>query len=531
MTAMEPINHIEISKIEMSPWDRSKDYSETIILKIRRDIRLNGGLDKNRPIIVNEKNDGNFTIIDGGAKFLSAKLENLESVPVIVVHLDAKDAALKFLDINIQHRMNNLTIGLIGLLIKKENNNLSIGTIARMLSEITGKDKSNICKFIKAAEVYTFTEQHLTETEKVILYKKSSKLSRISTIPAEAWLTLVQYIASSQKCENLNKAVNLAHSILNLENSQFWCDLFFPLNSMVSMSLKNQTGIIAIKESIKKLNDALQCLQANKDKAGITTLKQWLIKNAFKNRSGRAVGFNFRKVIKYAHRIAHSAESRTEDLIYGNCLEKIDLLKDNIFDGCICDAPYGIAMRSIGSSKIPIINDTRTNATSLIKSLANKLHRKMKNNTYTVVFCSDKMFEVFKSAFTSAGYKYICTSIWKKNNHSQNDLLTSPLIITEFMLFFRKGRPTLFEGRNNVFEYGIPQDRIHPTQKPIDLLKSLLECISCKNGYIIDPFCGSGSTAKACQLTNRSFWTCEISKTHYEKAYNRLFVQRGEAAA
>ena len=39
---------------------------------------------------------------------------------------------------------------------------------------------------------------------------------------------------------------------------------------------------------------------------------------------------------------------------------------------------------------------------------------------------------------------------------------------------------------------------VHPTQKPIELIKELLEVSALKNDFVVDPFMGSGSTIKAC---------------------------------
>ena len=39
---------------------------------------------------------------------------------------------------------------------------------------------------------------------------------------------------------------------------------------------------------------------------------------------------------------------------------------------------------------------------------------------------------------------------------------------------------------------------VHPTQKPIELIKEILEVSALKNDFVVDPFMGSGSTIKAC---------------------------------
>lgn len=45
--------------------------------------------------------------------------------------------------------------------------------------------------------------------------------------------------------------------------------------------------------------------------------------------------------------------------------------------------------------------------------------------------------------------------------------------------------------------------KIHPTQKPVNLLKRLIEIFTDKGDVVLDPCCGSGSTGKAVMFENR----------------------------
>lgn len=58
---------------------------------------------------------------------------------------------------------------------------------------------------------------------------------------------------------------------------------------------------------------------------------------------------------------------------------------------------------------------------------------------------------------------------------------------------------------------------IHPTQKPIENLKELIEIFTDEGDVVIDPCCGSGSTIKACQELNRNAYGFEIKKEFAEK--------------
>ena len=52
--------------------------------------------------------------------------------------------------------------------------------------------------------------------------------------------------------------------------------------------------------------------------------------------------------------------------------------------------------------------------------------------------------------------------------------------------------------------------KIHPHQKPLTLQKSLIEAVSSKNDYILDPCAGSYSIMNACKAINRNFIGCDL---------------------
>lgn len=62
----------------------------------------------------------------------------------------------------------------------------------------------------------------------------------------------------------------------------------------------------------------------------------------------------------------------------------------------------------------------------------------------------------------------------------------------------------------------------HPTEKPVELLKLLIENSSNEGDIVMDCFMGSGSTGIACINTNRKFVGIEIDKKYYDIAVERI---------
>lgn len=99
----------------------------------------------------------------------------------------------------------------------------------------------------------------------------------------------------------------------------------------------------------------------------------------------------------------------------------------------------------------------------------------------------------------------------------------------EYILHFRKGascHPATYQKAKTVF-IGTTnkKDKLlynHPTVKPLDIIKTLIENSSHEGELVLDPFMGSGTTAVAARQLNRNFIGFEINKQFYEASQKRL---------
>jgi len=77
----------------------------------------------------------------------------------------------------------------------------------------------------------------------------------------------------------------------------------------------------------------------------------------------------------------------------------------------------------------------------------------------------------------------------------------------------------------DIIYFAVPHsknERIHPTQKPIDIIRYMLLTYSKDGDIVFDGFLGSGTTAVACIEENRSFIGCELDKEYYDAAIKRI---------
>ena len=157
-----------------------------------------------------------------------------------------------------------------------------------------------------------------------------------------------------------------------------------------------------------------------------------------------------------------------------------------------------------------------------------------------VVFCAFQQIpEVIRQA-EKQGFKNYIPLVFCKH-YSPQVLKANMKIVgaTEYALVLYRNKLPKFrnigaDGRNhmifNWFEWvrdGKEYPRIHPAQKPVAVLKRLIEIFTDPEDVVIDPCAGSGSTLWAAQELGRSCYGFEVSREFYEKA-NSILQQRKE---
>ena len=141
--------------------------------------------------------------------------------------------------------------------------------------------------------------------------------------------------------------------------------------------------------------------------------------------------------------------------------------------------------------------------------------------------CNNKNLYPFLDAVNYSDFHLVKTMIWAKDNKIMSQAYMSQF---EFVLFLRKGKFVRINncGTSDLLQYpntktkGEYNKPIHPTEKPIDLMKVLIENSSKENEIVLDPFLGVGTTAIASKETNRQYIGIELDEQYYNIANERL---------
>jgi len=181
-------------------------------------------------------------------------------------------------------------------------------------------------------------------------------------------------------------------------------------------------------------------------------------------------------------------------------------LPDESVDLVLTDPPYGIdyqSNRRVARPKLPKFdNDVDL---SWIEGWVDQVHRVLKTDRHFYCFTRFDTYPEFYKQI-SRRFKVKNCLIWVKNNHGSGDLNGSYAPQYEMIVFAAKGQRHLNGSReSDVLECdNVPSAfRRHATQKPVELLRQMIEKSTEPGEIVLDPFAGTGSTGLACLDTER----------------------------
>lgn len=162
-----------------------------------------------------------------------------------------------------------------------------------------------------------------------------------------------------------------------------------------------------------------------------------------------------------------------------------------------------------------------------------------------IVFCSFEQQATLIQAAKKHGFVNYIPLVFVKN-YSPQVLKANMRVVgaTEYALLFYRGYLPKFrngarydeDGKtirgtgHMVFNWfawekdGKEIPKIHPAQKPVKLIKKLVEIFTDPCDVVIDPCFGSGTTGRACMELGRSFYGFEINKEFYRRAKEEMLV-------
>jgi len=195
-----------------------------------------------------------------------------------------------------------------------------------------------------------------------------------------------------------------------------------------------------------------------------------------------------------------------------DCLPFMKQCEDNQFDLAIVDPPYGIERFKKPSGT------TRFKSSKLMQEEGLTWDKKPSQEYWIELFRISKNQIVWgANNFEMPPSEYFC--IWNKKQTVDNFASAEYAWVSMGLK-----KPA------KIFDYGIHKHnhttKIHPTQKPVDLYRWLLQNYAEEGQTIFDSHLGSGSIAIACDDMGFDLVGLEIDKDYFDKANKRIELAR-----
>jgi site-specific DNA-methyltransferase (adenine-specific) len=200
----------------------------------------------------------------------------------------------------------------------------------------------------------------------------------------------------------------------------------------------------------------------------------------------------------------------------GDCIEVMRSLPWASVDFILTDPPYLVNYRD--RSGRSVANDGNDGA--WLKPAFRQMHRVLRPDSLCVSFYGWNKVDLFMDAWKSAGFSVVGHIVFRKRYGSNARFLSYR---HESAYLLAKGRPPLPGSPvPDVLDWEYSGNRLHPTQKPVQPLKTLIEAFTKPGDVVLDPFCGSGSTLVAAHELGRQFIGIELDEQHHRTASSRL---------
>ena len=222
------------------------------------------------------------------------------------------------------------------------------------------------------------------------------------------------------------------------------------------------------------------------------------------------------------------------ELYNADCLDVFKTINDGSIDLIVTDPPY----RTITGGKNNGKNSNRPvgclsnnnglfehQTDILIHDWMPELYRILKDGSHCYIFTNALCLKDMLIESENAGFKMHNLLVWEKNNCTPSQWYMKNC---EYVLFLRKGKAKYINNISSKTVHrfnNIKGGKLHPTEKPIDLLEFYISNSSQEDDIVLDPFMGSGSTGVACKNLSRQFIGIEIDEKYFKIANKRILEE------
>lgn len=207
----------------------------------------------------------------------------------------------------------------------------------------------------------------------------------------------------------------------------------------------------------------------------------------------------------------------------------------------LTDPPYGVAyvegkkdMSKLGTENVKVImNDhlqTEEEYATFTEAWMTAIRPYLNTYNACYIFNSDLMFRALRNGIERAGFYYSQMLIWVKNTVviGRKDYL--PMHEVAAYCWYGRHKMNRPKGKSVLFHPKPAASKLHPTMKPVGLLRKIIPNNTKAGEWIYDPFGGSGSTLIASEHMGRKCAMMELDPGYVSTIIERWELLTGKEA-
>ena len=221
-------------------------------------------------------------------------------------------------------------------------------------------------------------------------------------------------------------------------------------------------------------------------------------------------------------------------IINENAIEFMKALGNESIDLIVTDPPYKVTPKGCAGNSGGMMTTKETMKGKIFKhndikpiDYIPEFYRLLKDGSHCYIMTNHVNLQEMLNVATECGFHFIKSLVWNKGNKIMGRFYMSQF---EYILFFRKGKGKKINKCGTADILNVPNKKtkdengknLHDTEKPVELMKILVENSSQVGELVLDPFVGIGATAIACKELDRQYIGVELDEHYYNIAVNRI---------
>ena len=214
--------------------------------------------------------------------------------------------------------------------------------------------------------------------------------------------------------------------------------------------------------------------------------------------------------------------------------EVFKTIPDNSIDLVVTDPPYKTTSRGNAGTSGGMLQKEINKKGQVFKhnnikpqEYIPELYRVLKDGSHCYIMTNHVNLQEMLNVATESGFKFVKCLIWDKGNKIMGQYYMSSF---EYIIFLRKGKAKRINNCGTADILRVPNIKLkgedgknlHDTEKPVELMKIMIDNSSNEGDIVFDPFMGIGSTGVACLELNRRFIGVELDEQYFPIAKHRM---------